>query len=147
MRQTLFVFAAGAIVGLAGSTIAQQARDEGKRPEVKVISTVDIAEAIEGEKAKATTIEITFQPGAAGTPHRHPGSTFGYVLEGEMEFAVGDQKPRILKAGDTFYEPSMALHSVSRNPSEKTTTRVLAIHVQSRDAKELAIPEPPTAEK
>jgi hypothetical protein len=78
---------------------------------------------------------------------RHPGPIFGYVLEGEFEFAVGDEKVRTLKAGDSFYEPAMALHSVSRNPSDKTRTRVLAVLVHLRDAKDLVIPEPTRKEK
>lgn len=75
-------------------------------------------------------------------PHRHPGPIFGY----ELEFAVGDEKVRILKAGDTFYEPAMALHAVSRNPSDKVKTRV-AVLVHPRDAKELVIPEPAKKEE
>lgn len=67
---------------------------------------------------------------------------FGYVIEGELEFALGDEKVRTLKAGDTFYEPALALHSVSRNPSATAKTRVLAVLVHPRDAKELVIPEP-----
>jgi quercetin dioxygenase-like cupin family protein len=108
---------------------------------------VDIDEEVSGKKAKATTFEVTVAPGVAGTPHRHPGPIFGYVLEGELEFAVGDEKVRTLKAGDTFYEPAMALHAVSRNPSNKVKTRVLAVLVHPRDAKELVIPEPAKKEE
>ena len=54
---------------------------------------------------------------------------------------------RKLKAGDTFYEPAMALHTVSRNPSDKVKTRVLAVLVHPRGAKELVIPEPKKKEE
>ena len=108
---------------------------------------MDIDEEVGGKKSRATTFEVTFGPGVAGTPHRHPGAIFGYILEGEFEFAVGTDKVRTLKAGDTFYEPAMALHAVSRNPSDKNKTRVLAVLVHPRDAKELVIPEPPKKEK
>jgi quercetin dioxygenase-like cupin family protein len=84
---------------------------------------------------------VTFAPGAGSAPHRHPGPVFGYVLEGEFETKVGDTPARTLKAGDTFYEPTMALHAVSRNPGA-VKTRVLAIMLHPRDAKELVIPEP-----
>ena len=87
-------------------------------------------------------MEVTFAPGVASTPHRHPSPIFGSVLEGELEFAVGDGKVRTLKAGDTFYEPAMALHAVSRNPSDRVETRMLAVLVHPRDAKALVIPEP-----
>jgi quercetin dioxygenase-like cupin family protein len=55
-------------------------------------------------------------PGNASPAHRHPGHhTFGYVVEGTYELGTNGQPTRILKPGDTFYEPPDALHSVSRN--------------------------------
>ncbi len=98
-------------------------------------------------RPKTTTFEVTFGPGVSSAPHRHPGPIFGYILEGELEFAVGDEKVRTLKVGDTFYESAMALHAVSRNPSNKVKTRVLAVLVHPRDAKELVIPEPHKKDK
>jgi len=55
-------------------------------------------------------------PGNASPAHRHPGHhTFGYVIEGTYELGIDGQPTRTLNAGDTFYEPPDALHSVSRN--------------------------------
>jgi quercetin dioxygenase-like cupin family protein len=69
-------------------------------------------------------------PQAASPPHRHPGHhTFGYVVEGTYEFAVDGAAPRTLKAGDVFYEPPGALHSVSRNPSDSVRTKILVFMV------------------
>jgi quercetin dioxygenase-like cupin family protein len=63
-------------------------------------------------------------------PHRHPGHhTFGYVVEGTYEFAIDGQPGRILNAGDTFYEPPTALHSVSRNPSTDKRTKIIVFMV------------------
>ncbi len=74
------------------------------------------------------------------SPHRHTGPTFGYVLEGEFEYGLDDEPAKILKAGDTFYEPTGILHRVSRNPSTKTRTRVLAVIVHPRDTKQITVP-------
>ena len=145
MRRAVLVFAAGVGLGVGGLAVAQHGHAKGAG--VKVFSAVDIDEEVGGAKAKATTFEVTFEPGASSAPHRHPGPIFGYILEGELEFAVGAEKPRTLKAGDTFYEPAMALHAVSRNPSDKATTRVLAVLVHPRDAKDLVIPEPAKKER
>jgi quercetin dioxygenase-like cupin family protein len=147
MRGVALGFVAGALATLGGFALAQHERGDGKGPSVKTISAADINEEVSGRKAKVTTLEVTFEPGAESRPHRHPGPIFGYVLEGEFEFAVGDEKVRMLKAGDTFYEPAMALHSVSRNPSDKARTRVLAVLIHPRDAKDLVIPEPTRKEK
>jgi quercetin dioxygenase-like cupin family protein len=66
---------------------------------------------------------------------------FGYVLEGEYEHAINDEPAKVLKAGDTFYEPTGCLHRVSRNPG-KVRARVLATIVCPRDAKQISTPEP-----
>lgn len=141
MKRSLIAGLAALVAGLGGWSLAQHGHGEGKGPEVRVVSAVDIEEVIAGKKCRATTFEVTFAPGVASPPHRHPGPIFGYVLEGEFDFAVGTDKPRTLKAGETFYESAMALHSVSRNPSKKQKTRVLAVLVHPRDAKQLVIPE------
>ena len=142
MARFILTFVVGAIVGIGGMAVAQHGHKDGAGPAVKVLSSVDIDEEVSGVKAKATSIEVTFEPGVEGAPHRHPGAIFGYVIEGEFEFAVGEGKVQLLKAGDTFYESAMALHSVSRNPSDKNKTRVLAVMVHPRDAQALVIPEP-----
>lgn len=142
MIRTFLVFAAGAVVGMGGLALAQTGHDHGKGPTVKTISAVDVREELSGQPTRATTLEVTFEPGAASAPHRHPGPVFGYVLEGELEFQAGDEPARRLKAGETFYEPAMVLHAVSRNPSHKTRTRVLAVMLHPRDAKEMVVPEP-----
>jgi hypothetical protein len=56
--------------------------------------------------------------------------------------AAAAKDARRLKAGDTFYEPARVLHAVSRNPSAKVRTRVLAVILHPRDAKALVVPEP-----
>jgi quercetin dioxygenase-like cupin family protein len=141
MRRTLLTLAAGAALGAGGLTLAQH--DHGKGgPTVKPLSAVEISEPLAGKPATASTLEVTFEPGASSAPHRHPGPVFGYVLEGELDFQAGDGPVKRLKAGDTFYEPTLILHAVSRNPSATKRTRVLAVLLHPRDAKELVIPEP-----
>ena len=127
---------------MGGLTLAPTVHGHGKGPTVKTLSAVDVNEELNRKPARATTLEVTFEPGAANAPHRHPGPVFGNVLEGELEFQAGDAPARRLKAGDTFYEPTMVLHAVSRNPSDKARTRVLAVLLHARDAKALVIPEP-----
>jgi quercetin dioxygenase-like cupin family protein len=70
-------------------------------------------------------------PGNSSPPHHHhPGHhTFGYVVEGTYEFGVNGQPPRTLKAGDTFYEPPGAIHSVSRNPSPDKPLKIVVFMV------------------
>ena len=127
-------------IGLAAG-ITTAGHDE-KHESVKLLAGRDIAEKIDGKEANATAVEVTLGPGESDAPHRHPGPGFGYVLEGEYEWAIDDNPAKVLKAGDTFYEPAGCLHRVSRNPAAKGKTRLLAWVIHPRDAKDLVIPEP-----
>jgi quercetin dioxygenase-like cupin family protein len=57
--------------------------------------------------ADLMTVVIEYPPGSAGAPpHRHPsGPAFGYMLEGEMLFELEGQPPRVIRAGEAFWEP------------------------------------------
>ena len=66
---------------------------------------------------------------------------FGYVLEGEYEHALDDDPVTTYKAGDTFYEPSGCVHRVTRNPSARAKTRLLAVILHPRDAEKVTVPE------
>lgn len=58
------------------------------------------------EGAEVTTILVEFPPGDPGSPpHRHPGPAFGYMIEGEMVFEIEGEPERIIRAGETFWEP------------------------------------------
>ena len=120
MTRTMFTLAVGVAMSVGGLTLAQTGHGHGKGPTVKTLSAVDVNEQLNGKPTLATTLEVTFEPGAASAPHRHPGPVFGYVLEGEL----------------------MVLHAVSRNPSAKVRPRVLAVILHPRDAKALVVPEP-----
>jgi quercetin dioxygenase-like cupin family protein len=138
MTRLTLVVAAG-IVLAAGGLIA--ARHDEKHDAVRTLAVRDIAEKVDGKKAKATTVEVTLGPGEASAPHRHPGPAFGYVLEGEYEWAIDDNPAKVLKVGDTFYEPTGCLHRVSKNPSKEGKTRILAVVLHPADVKDIVIPE------
>jgi quercetin dioxygenase-like cupin family protein len=59
------------------------------------------------ENAEVMTVVIEYPPGSPGAPpHRHPsGPAFGYMLEGEMLFELEGEPPRVIRAGEAFWEP------------------------------------------
>jgi quercetin dioxygenase-like cupin family protein len=130
------------VIAIAGGVTLGQHEPTGGKPKLVVVSERDISEKVDGKLVKATTVEVTLEPGQASMPHRHPGPVFGYILEGEYEWAIDDQPAKKLKVGDTFYEPAMCLHRVSRNFSDKNKARILAVLLVPRDAKAISIPEP-----
>jgi quercetin dioxygenase-like cupin family protein len=137
MSRTLNWVAVPLIFGLAGAALAQHHEDGEK---LRVISSEDIKEMLDGQEAKATIVEVTIGPGQSGLAHRHPGPGFVYVLEGEYELGIDEEPVKLYKAGETFYEPTGCLHRVSRNPSETGQTRLIAVVLHPRDTDEIAVP-------
>ena len=97
MVRILLALAVGA--GVGGVALAH---DRENAEAVKVLSARNVKEKLDGKEARATAVEVTLAPGQEGEAHRHPGPAFGYVLEGEYEWAVDDQPARVLKAGGVF---------------------------------------------
>lgn len=108
---------------------------------VRVITKHELQEKLDGQGADVTVVEVTIEAGKAGLSHRHPGPVLVYVLEGTYELGIDDQPTKLFKAGESFYEPSGCLHRVSRNPSAKGRTRLIAFVLHPRGTNELAVPE------
>jgi quercetin dioxygenase-like cupin family protein len=141
MRRALLAVIIMSALAAGGMTLAQHDGHGKGGVQVKLLSQKDIIEKLDGKKAKATMLEVTLAPGEVEAPHRHPGPAFGYILEGEYEWAIDDNEPKIFKAGDTFYEPTGCLHGIGRNPSKKNKARFIAIVLHPEDAKDIVIPE------
>jgi quercetin dioxygenase-like cupin family protein len=69
---------------------------------------------------------VAYEPGQSSAPHRHAGSVFAYVLEGEVTSQLEGQPPVTYKAGQSWYEPPRIPHLVSRNASTTKPARLLA---------------------
>jgi quercetin dioxygenase-like cupin family protein len=138
MIRSALVLVGGIALGAGGLPAARP--DEKPHGSARPLAARDIAEKLDGRAAKATAVEVTLAPGQASAPHRHPGPVLGYVIEGEYEWAIDGNESKVLKAGETFYEPAGCLHRVSKNPG-KVKTRVLAWVIHPRDAKDLVVPE------
>jgi quercetin dioxygenase-like cupin family protein len=50
-----------------------------------------------------------------------------------VELGIDGQPTRILKAGDTFYEPPGATHSVSHNPSPDKPLKIVVFMVANKN--------------
>ena len=71
-------------------------------------------------------VVVAYEPGQASSPHRHAGSVFAYVLEGEVTSQLEGQPAITYKAGQSWYEPPRVPHLVSRNASSTKPARLLA---------------------
>jgi quercetin dioxygenase-like cupin family protein len=58
------------------------------------------------DPSETMTLLVVLPPGSAGTPpHRHTGPAFGFVIDGEMIFELEGEPERVVRAGETFWEP------------------------------------------
>jgi quercetin dioxygenase-like cupin family protein len=96
---------------------------------------------IPGKSLKAVTVD--YAPGGASPAHMHAGSAFifAYVVSGAIETQVEGEAPKIVKAGESFYETPGAHHLISRNASKTAPARLLAVFVVDTDDRALTTPD------
>src|SRR5579884_3311247 len=98
MSRTCLLLAVLTALGIGGAILAQHVQHTGKgQVKVTPLSQRHIIENLDGKESSATVLEVTFEPGQKDTPHRHAGPVFGYVLEGEYEHAINDNRVTIYK--------------------------------------------------
>ena len=89
---------------IESTTAGQKPRSNAWQSAITVVQEAEPPSIPSG--AHAMTIVVEFPPGDPGTPpHRHPGPAFGYVLDGEMVFELEGHPPRVVRAGEAFWEP------------------------------------------
>lgn len=62
-------------------------------------------------------------------PHRHSGSVYIYVLEGAARLGVEGQPEQVVQAGESFFEPAGALHTVAKSAEPGKPAVVLAVSI------------------
>ena len=120
-------FLTAGLMGLAASFMAT--REAGAAPSAKGLAQRD-APKVNLDGWQMTASEVSYPPGESSGKHRHPGFVVGYVLEGQYRFAVNDQAPTVLSAGQMFFESFDSpgeVHAVSGNASTTQPAKILAI--------------------
>jgi quercetin dioxygenase-like cupin family protein len=97
--------------------------------------------AMKGLRLRTTVLEVTYQPGGASTPHRHPCPVVGYVMQGNLRTQVQGGRIAVYRAGETFLEAPNVVHLVSANASGDKPVRFLAIFTCDRETP-LSVPQP-----
>jgi quercetin dioxygenase-like cupin family protein len=83
------------------------------------------------DPADVMTAVIELPPGDAGTPpHRHSGPVYAYVLEGELVFELEGEPPRVIGAGEAFWEPGGdRIHYQAANALPDRWTRFVVVMI------------------
>lgn len=114
------------LMASAGVLIAQLARAESPAGGSKVAFKHDLPDVNLKDWA-VTAVEVTYGPGESSSPHRHPGITIAYVLEGEIRSKIGDGPEQTYAVGQMFLENPNELHAVSGNASTTRPAKLLAL--------------------
>ena len=59
--------------------------------------------------------------------HHHPGSTYVYVITGVLRLGIDGQPVQVVHAGQSFFEPVGALHTVAENASATKPASAIAV--------------------
>ena len=88
------------------------------------------------EGFEVVLVELNIPPGrvGSGTAHRHPGPVLGYIVEGQMRFAINQEPERVLPVGGTFFEPSGAVHSTIGSARTDGPTRAVVFMIVPKGA-------------
>lgn len=64
-----------------------------------------------GHADNLMSVELHFDKGAIGAPHRHPHEQIGYVISGKLEYTE-EGVTTIMEKGDTYYVAPNREHGV-----------------------------------
>jgi quercetin dioxygenase-like cupin family protein len=87
----------------------------------------------------ATVLTVDYAPGAASSPHVHPGSVFAYVLEGTVVTQLEGEQPMTYTKGQSWYESPKKPHMVSKNASVTEPAKLLVV-LLSQEGEALKMP-------
>ncbi|MGO9338533.1 MAG: cupin domain-containing protein [Terracidiphilus sp.] len=89
---------------------------------------------LNGDRLRATVVEVNYGPGESSLPHSHPCAVIGYVVEGSIRTQVKGEPEVTVKAGQSFYEAPNGVHLVSANASSSEPAKLLAYLICDHDA-------------
>ncbi len=68
-----------------------------------------VTRKILGTGGSLMMVEVSFREGGVGTPHRHVHEQVSYIASGSFRFMLEGEE-QVVRAGDSIYIPSNALH-------------------------------------
>ena len=120
-------FLATGLAALGGaSVISGQESQSGPRP----IFSAPLAD-MPGKQL--VVVELRWPPRQEGQPaapgHRHPGSVYVYVTSGTARLGLQGEPVREVKAGESFFEPVGAVHTVGGSASTTEPATAIAVMI------------------
>jgi quercetin dioxygenase-like cupin family protein len=137
MKHSTFVAAAAALMlPTIGGT------QSGALRETATVVANELIPNVPGKRL--ISVVVDYPPGVRSVPHRHAGSAFiyAYVLSGSIRSQVDDERVRVYRPGEFWFESPGAHHRVSDNASETEPSRLLAVFIVDAADEQLTTPDP-----
>jgi quercetin dioxygenase-like cupin family protein len=120
-------------VAVAGSASAQQSTS----PTGRVPPTLLSAPLAEAPGHNLVVVELDFAPNAAppstaerhARGHHHPGSVYVYVTQGAVRLGLEGEPVRVVREGESFFEPLGAHHIITENASATEPAHAIAVMI------------------
>ena len=110
----------GFVVSLAAialpSILIVRAQDATKPEPVRAVLERHDQSGVPGKEIVIGT--ATLPKGSSLPYHTHPGDEAGFVLSGTLILKTRGQPDRVLKAGESFFNPRGAVHSLTATSSD-----------------------------
>lgn len=114
----------GAMAG--GSDLLGQQAQDGPR-------TLFSAPLADLPGKQLVVVELNWPPRQEGQAparaHRHPGSVYVYVTSGTARLGIQGEPVREVKAGESFFEPVGAVHTVGGSASSTEPASAIAVMI------------------
>lgn len=89
---------------------------------------------------KAVTVAMVNFPPDAYTPrHRHPGNVTAFVLKGTLKSQLAGEPPMTYTEGQSWFEPTGAIHLFAENASKTEPASLLAMFVADENCGPLTV--------
>jgi quercetin dioxygenase-like cupin family protein len=121
LRVTSIAIAFAALLASTPAFTQDAAKTDGPQPKRSILDRHDQS-GVPGKEIVIGTAELP-----AGTVigwHTHNGDESGYVLKGDLVLKTQGKPDQVLKAGDHFFNPRGAVHSLSAAPGSQGGTAV-----------------------
>jgi quercetin dioxygenase-like cupin family protein len=126
-RRTFLGIAAASLLP-ASLSIGVDAQTAAPRPPTELARHA-LTGPFEGFEVVLVQLNIAPGQGGSGPGHRHPGPVLGYIVEGQMRFAINHEKEQVLPVGATFFEPSGAVHTTTGSARTDGPTRAVVFMI------------------
>ena len=98
-------------IALSAAAVAAYAAQQSEQPGSGFQPRAYFEQPLEKDPTRQVRLQnVVIPPGAANKFHRHPGDQWWAVQEGEVQFQIKGQAPRVMHPGDYVFVPRGTIH-------------------------------------